>query len=99
MEAPQELVAALTAHGEALAAELRALDEMPQVKLPPTRRRWLRHQCDVGAALRQLYDDTDHAAAATAGTGSPLRPPCRCGQRTATTEASDRVHDGSCRGR
>ena len=35
MEAPQELVAALTAHGEALAAELRALDEMPQVKLMP----------------------------------------------------------------
>ena len=35
MEAPQELVAALAAHGEALAAELRALDDMPQVKLTP----------------------------------------------------------------
>ena len=34
-EAPQELVAALAAHGEALAAELRALDDMPQVKLTP----------------------------------------------------------------
>ena len=35
MEAPQELEAALAAHGEALAAELRALDDMPQVKLTP----------------------------------------------------------------
>ena len=35
MEASQELVAALTAHGETLAAELRALDDMPQVKLTP----------------------------------------------------------------
>ena len=35
MEAPQELVAALAAHGEALAAELRALADMPQVKLTP----------------------------------------------------------------
>ena len=33
MEAPQELVAALAAHGEALVAELQALDDMPQVKL------------------------------------------------------------------
>ena len=33
MEAPQQLVAALAAHGEALAAELRALDDMPQAKL------------------------------------------------------------------
>ena len=35
MEAPQELLAALAAHGEALAAELRALDDMPQAKLTP----------------------------------------------------------------
>ena len=35
MEAPQELVAALAAHGEALAADVRALDDMPQVKLTP----------------------------------------------------------------
>ena len=33
MEAPQELEAALAAHGEALAAELWALDDMPQAKL------------------------------------------------------------------
>ena len=35
MEAPQELLAALAAHGEKLAAELRALDDMPQAKLTP----------------------------------------------------------------
>ena len=34
-QASQELVAALTAQGETLAAELRALDDMPQVKLTP----------------------------------------------------------------
>ena len=33
MEATKDLLAALDAHGEALAAEMRALDEMPQVKL------------------------------------------------------------------
>ena len=35
MEAPQELLAALAAHGEKLAAELRALDDLPQAKLTP----------------------------------------------------------------
>ena len=35
MEAPQELAAALTEHSEALAIELRALHDMPQVKLGP----------------------------------------------------------------
>ena len=33
LEVPQELAAALVAHGEALAAELQLLDDMPQVML------------------------------------------------------------------
>ena len=33
MEATEDMLAALEAHGGALAAEMQALDEMPQVKL------------------------------------------------------------------
>ena len=35
MEATKDLSAALEAHGEALAAEMQALEDMPQVKLTP----------------------------------------------------------------